>query len=764
MRRPIAVLLIAWILSPHPATAKECCLGEKKMRRLRMVFCSATVLLLAIPTVLAQNPANEHNCPAQTGAGGGLEAEPPYVGSGHDGFSRNQSLCLPQLAPAGTSTSPLAFIVQGVEPGIRVDSQGTIYIDSIRGVPGGGDLWRWYGAVDGGPNTGPMNNGTLPFKYEGQPDNCGILSNGCVNNVANATNPGLAPGGGDDDIAVNGPDPTNSNIPNVSFVSLSAADVTATHSTNRGDTFGIETTLINLLNPGSAHVPGDDRMWIDAFDNASTVAMNYHDLASGLIHVQLSNDGGATYNAGNGEAIDANTIPAANGTGSGNVAGQIRIDKNTNGCSTRGDLYQIFSAPDSMADNPACTGPPGPLCHALRTVYVGVSTNAIVGGVPQPAFTFTDHKIFTSPPGSPGATNGTGQVFPALATDNNGFAYAVWSDNNDIYLSSSIGSSQGSMWNPPVRVNQGATVGGKSNVFPWVAADANGHVVVVWLGETNIGTPTAPANSNNRSMLEPTCSGADAGTNNCWAKWNVYAAETVNGNVLNPTFTQHTASDHIIHSGTVSTGGLGGGANRNLADFFQVALDPQHRANITFADDHVHSPQCTGQGTTCTDNGPTSFRAGVPYFTRQLTTNPNISLPSKAPSSCFKTVAQSCSGGDAAEGDGDEQGNDGHKGHFTFKTQSACQPSGEMDFEESDTGERMQGSNMNAVTVSGNQATISGAGTLADGTPVNYTAVVLGNAPVIGANSFAISWITATGSVFQTSGPLTDGYIVVRTQ
>jgi hypothetical protein len=75
----------------------------------------------------------------------------------------------------------------------------------------------------------------------------------------------------------------------------------------------------------------------------------------------------------------------------------------------------------------------------------------------------------------------------------------------------------------------------------------------------------------------------------------------------------------------------------------------------------------------------------------------------------------------------------------------------------------MKGSRMDAVSVSGNQATISGAGTLADGTPVNYTAVVVGNAPVIGANSFAISWITAAGSVFQTSGPLTGGYILVRT-
>src|SRR5207237_5487864 len=85
-----------------------------------------------------------------------------------DGFSPNQSLCLPQLAPVPTGLSPLAFIVQGLEPGDRVDSQGTIYVESIRGVPGGVDLWRWSQPIDGAPNA----NGTLPFKYEGQPDNC----------------------------------------------------------------------------------------------------------------------------------------------------------------------------------------------------------------------------------------------------------------------------------------------------------------------------------------------------------------------------------------------------------------------------------------------------------------------------------------------------------------------------------------------------------------------------------------------------------------
>jgi Beta-propeller repeat len=118
---------------------------------------------------------------------------------------------------------------------------------------------------------------------------------------------------------------------------------------------------------------------------------------------------------------------------------------------------------------------------------------------------------------------------------------------------------------------------------------------------------------------------------------------------------------------------------------------------------------------------------------------------------------------DDVEGDGHENGDDGREGEFHF-----CKSSGEMDFEEHDrdgktVGQPLRGK-VNAVTVSGNQAIINGSGTLADGTPVNYTAVVLGNQPVTGTNTFAISWVTATGSVFQTFGPLTDGYILVQPQ
>ncbi len=486
----------------------------------------ATMLLLVMVAAHAQTPANEHNCPSTT-------AIPPYVGAGTKGFSPNQNLCLPQLAPTPTGLSPLAFIVAGGEPGDRVDSQGSIYVVSIRGVPGGIDLWRWYAADDGGPN----KDKTLPFRYEGQPDNCGIFSfqnGGCANNTGSSTNLGLAPGGGDADIAVNFPNPL-SNIPNLPVTSLTAAPgVTATQSADRGQSF------FTPPNIAAALIPGDDRQWQDAIDT-STVYLSYHDAATFNIDVQRSNDGGLTYTNGLGEAVDAQTMPTVTtASGSANTAGQIHFDQSS--CSSHGNLYDIFVGPDSATEN--VNGAP------QRTAYVAVSKDAKLGG----------------------ATS-------------------------------------------PILVNQGSTVG-KSNVFPWIAADANGHVVITWFGANLAG------NSNDTTVMEKTCSD---GTNSCWAQWNVYTAESVNAHNTNAKFTQSTASDHSIHAGTVSTGGTLGSANRNLLDFFQVALGPQHRANIAFADDHLASPLCTTQSPGhCANNDPAAFRVATPYFTYQVKTTPGI--------------------------------------------------------------------------------------------------------------------------------------------
>jgi hypothetical protein len=50
-----------------------------------------------------------------------------------NGFSPNQELALPLTG----GNLPVQFIVRALEPGIRIDQQGTVYVDSIPPLPPG---------------------------------------------------------------------------------------------------------------------------------------------------------------------------------------------------------------------------------------------------------------------------------------------------------------------------------------------------------------------------------------------------------------------------------------------------------------------------------------------------------------------------------------------------------------------------------------------------------------------------------------------------
>jgi hypothetical protein len=255
------------------------------------------------------------------------------------------------------------------------------------------------------------------------------------------------------------------------------------------------------------------------------------------------------------------------------------------------------------------------------------------------------------------------------------------------------------------------------------------------------------------------------GTNSCWAQWNVYLAETVNGHELVPNFTQYTASDHVIHLGTVSTGGLGGAANRNLGDFFQVGLDGQHRANIAFSDDHVVSPVCTTQTPGhCDPSDPQSFRNGQPYFTYQLAANPAIATTG----ACAGTAAPP-PGEEKVTGRGQiksvQAGDSASFGlvaenqpaNAALSYQDAGAPSGALDVRSSNI-------TVPAVNFSGSCVSVSGSAKVNKQPGYSYTVQACDNGnPGAGNDTFSIN-VSGPNFSYSNSGTITSGNIQVQSQ
>jgi len=154
-------------------------------------------------------------------------------------------------------------------------------------------------------------------------------------------------------------------------------------------------------------------------------------------------------------------------------------------------------------------------------------------------------------------TTSHGALFDVVKVGDDGTVYALWSDQTNIYLAHSTDGAV--TWSDKIRVNDNSVY--KTNLFPWLEAGSAGRVAVVWYGTT------AAANEDD-------------------ADWHVLFAQTLNATAPNPTFYQQEIGDHVIHGSNISLGGLTGSANRNLCDYFQVAIDPQGAAVVAYTDDH----------------------------------------------------------------------------------------------------------------------------------------------------------------------------------
>src|SRR6267378_2426675 len=163
------------------------------------------------------------------------------------------------------------------EPSNRTDPVGNAYVSGIRGVPAGVDLW-YFDLNPSSPTYDPNMRNPI---YRGQPDSFTDMESTAVG----------GDGGGDVDIAVGLPDPggANNNPPTLAATSLTAANISAQRSTNRGVSF-----MKNPAGNVTGGVPVDDRQWL-AFYGPNTVYLLYRTVAPAVTQIQRSIDGGLTY-------------------------------------------------------------------------------------------------------------------------------------------------------------------------------------------------------------------------------------------------------------------------------------------------------------------------------------------------------------------------------------------------------------------------------------------------------------------------------------
>jgi hypothetical protein len=166
-------------------------------------------------------------------------------------------------------------------------------------------------------------------------------------------------------------------------------------------------------------------------------------------------------------------------------------------------------------------------------------------------------------------------LFPTVAVDTAGTVYMTYTDdrNYQVYETHTVGrlsSTQCSStvttacWTKPIAVNGGKVA---TTVMPWVVAGSKGRIDVVFYGTDVTKAPTIN-----------------------YGPWYPYLDQSINATSAKPTWHQARMTDRPNHIEPVCLSGLGcttntgPGGDRELGDFFKVALDNKGRAVVSFAD------------------------------------------------------------------------------------------------------------------------------------------------------------------------------------
>jgi hypothetical protein len=455
--------------------------------------------------------------------------------------------------PVGTHlTADFPYGLTQAEPSIRVDNAGKLYVIAPGATPIGCELWT-------------LPPGGRSFTFHTPPD--------------------LGLGGGDCDLALT-PPAAGSTTPGLAYSSLSLPNITVGASADGASTF-------STPNPLGSDIPLTDRQWNAADGN--TVYMSYHLVISNTIGVARSTDGGRTYTYA-GNAVDVDHVAQ---TLYNNELGPLVVD--THSTASPKPLYTVFVAPSTANAN--LSSAVGTTSSTANGVYLAMSLD---GG-----HTWTDTEVYI---GDPNVS--LDRIFPALGLDAGGGLWVAWSDLSHVYVTHSLnrpktgqrdsttlapttdtsllGSTTSTLdpvldtalpeapgatvsWSAPQVIDTGA---GRANLYPWLAGGGSHRADLVWYGGTG------------SSIADPT------------NQWTARLAQLTANNNGSLSVAQTVASDHVIHTGEICTTGVTcSGSSRTLLDYFQVAVSPDGRAAVAWADDSVQpgvaqiyvTEQCAGR-------------------------------------------------------------------------------------------------------------------------------------------------------------------------
>lgn len=472
------------------------------------------------------------------------------------------ALSLPASAgtPGATFSAPLILAGGGAEPSIRVptDGQSAAYVSAPSGL--GSNFWR----------ITERKNRNGSFSFVQSP----------------VQQPDLGTGGGDSEISVGNKPVGQSRCDTIAYSGLHNIDLlnnfTVATSTDCGKTFA-------LTNPYATQNTLTDRQW-QTFDGAKTNFLIYHKVDTSQIVVSESFDGGQTYVSlspdGTRGIIDAQTLPAvAQSNQVGNIVTDYSHPTGANNLLSGEPIHRMYATFGGAADaldnaQAALATAPGSNYNHVDTIYLAVSDD---GGL-----TWTDHKVYSVNPASNRELN---MLFPVVDVDKAGNVYVAWADAFKVqYAASTDGGKtfgrahQVNHDNRRVLPGTGANLPdpGKSDLFPWIAAGANGLLDVIWYHGQG-GAPTS-----NLAHRDP----GDKNT-----QWTVAFAQF--GQAASPTkpkeLTYSEAITPVVHRGDICQNGtlcslipVAGApfsaGDRSLLDFFEVAIDKAGRANIALAD------------------------------------------------------------------------------------------------------------------------------------------------------------------------------------